>query len=83
VYSVLCTEDGPQACEDSKRICPASRAMPNFMVLLPCARFMTFGASYAGESIYLTATVHRSLKERKHCNFALSTLNKRMALNVA
>ena len=51
VYSVLCTEDGPQMCENSKRTSPASGATPNFMVLLPCARFMTFGASYAGESI--------------------------------
>jgi len=51
VYSVLCTEDDPQTCEDSKRICPASRATPNYTVLIPCARFMTFGASFAGESI--------------------------------
>ena len=26
-----------------------SRAMLNFTVLLPCARFMTFGMSYAGD----------------------------------
>ena len=52
VYLVLCTEDGPQTYEDSsyKNLCPASRAT-NYTVIIPCARFMTFGASYAGESI--------------------------------